>query len=94
MSGCGVVFLGVLLYKIVFHLEKVEAKKERRKDTQDSVFERLVVNVDTLGGGEDGEASEVEEERIPARSVELMDRRGVQASPRKFDPQMSFESPS
>lgn len=86
--------MGVLLYKIVFHLEKVEAKKERRKDTQDSVFERLVVNVDTLGGGEDGEASEVEEERIPARSVELMDRRGVQASPRKFDPQMSFESPS
>jgi hypothetical protein len=82
LSGCGVVFLGVLLYKIVFHMEKLEAKKHRRKDSYDNVLASLVVNVDTLGGGDDVAGSEVEEECIPARSIELRDRRGVEASPR------------
>ena len=93
LSGCGVVFLGVLLYKVTFHLEKLEAKKERRKDSLDNVLESLVVNVDTLGGGGGVDGSEVEEEYMPTRDIELLDCKGVQASPRKFDSPRTFESP-
>jgi hypothetical protein len=62
VTGCGIVFLGVLLYKLVFHLEK-EARRT----------EEMLHPHEKLSTDEDGE--EVNAISSPSRAaMELVDR--------------------
>ena len=63
MTGFGIVFLGVILYKIVFHLEKESRMEE--------VMEEKILMEDTDGGLNDGDDNQ---DYVNARAVELVDR--------------------
>jgi hypothetical protein len=70
IMGCAVVFSGVFLYKIVFHMEK-EAKKEALQSKASLEVGSLIRNEGDNDDDDDYNQSRV---HYPARSVELMGR--------------------
>lgn len=73
ISGCLVVFSGVLLYKIVFHLEKAEKLDSipmRVKDEKDDMEGKLI-EAESNGFRDEGDEAQ---SLSSSRAVELVDR--------------------
>jgi hypothetical protein len=77
VMGCAVVFFGVFLYKIVFHIEK-EAKKAAALQTQSAggggEVDNLIRNERDDTNGDNNDNDKQVGVNYPARYVELMDR--------------------
>ena len=67
MSGCAVVFAGVILYKLVFHLEKEEKAEQALRDKD--VSGKLMHE-----SGDEFEDDDGDSGFVPMRAVELVDR--------------------
>lgn len=70
ISGCTMVFSGVILYKLVFHLEKAEKMALHDKNMKDNVGSKLMHE----SGGSDDDDDDGEADYVPIRAVELVDR--------------------
>ena len=64
------VFSGVILYKLVFHLEKAEKMALHDKNMKDNVGSKLMHE----SGGSDDDDDDGEADYVPIRAVELVDR--------------------
>jgi hypothetical protein len=84
VMGCAVVFSGVFLYKIVFHMEK-KAKKAALQARNTGEVGGLIRNE---GGNECDDDGDYNEARVryPARSVELMGRNTGKATANRPNP--------
>lgn len=71
ISGCAIVFSGVILYKIVFHLEKAEKMEMavNDKNLRENVRSKLM-----HGSGDDFHDEPDEANFVRTRTVELVDR--------------------
>ena len=65
-----IVFMGVLLYKLVFHLEKQDKSEHHRQNKEEEVS-GLIVRGSDHRQIDDGDSSDV---IYPSRGVELLDR--------------------
>ena len=63
------VFSGVILYKLVFHLDKAEKLALQEKTMKDNVGSQLMHE-----SGSEDEDDEDESDYVPIRAVELVDR--------------------
>ena len=85
VMGCAVVFSGVLLYKIVFHMEKEAKKAALQAKTAGEVGGLIRNEGDKDRGGDDEDYNDA---RVyyPARSVELMGRNTGKATANRATP--------
>lgn len=67
MFGCAIVFMGVLLYKVVFHLEKAERKAATLIDGEDPDDGKLIRKAPSY-------EDDINYEFVSPRAVELVDR--------------------
>jgi len=77
VSGCAVVFTGVVLYKLVFHLEKAEEKVEsalREKNAKEDVDSRLIRDSHHQDDFRDKDEEAQADFVSSRRSLELVDR--------------------
>ena len=86
MTGCFVVFLGVFLYKLVFHLEKEKKKMELERTQREAESDGLMIELDRS----DHEASS-DNGYSPRRSMELLDRAARRAGAKSDYNPMSQE---
>jgi solute carrier family 35 protein C2 len=90
VMGCAVVFFGVFLYKIVFHMEK-EAKKAALQVKNTAEVGNLIRNEGGNDDGDDDNEYNQAHVQYPARSVELMGRNTGKASPNRASPKKMTE---
>lgn len=72
ISGCTMVFSGVILYKLVFHLDKAEKMALHEKNMKDNVGSKLMH--ESRSGDDDDDDDDDEVDYVPIRAVELVDR--------------------
>jgi hypothetical protein len=82
VTGCAIVFSGVILYKVVFHIEKAEKMEMavHEKNRKENVGSKL------MDGSGDADADGFKDEPgevdfVQTRGVELVDRRSSGKSP-------------
>jgi hypothetical protein len=95
MTGCFVVFLGVFLYKLVFHLEKEKKKMELERAQRESESDGLIFELDNNNGEEDNDGTASAASRYSAgRSMELLDRAARRVGAKSdYNPMLQEEVP-